>query len=71
MRAACRQGSVGFLDDTMTLVQPWGFDLADIAVPVSVWQGRHDLMVPFGHGVWLADHVPGARRHLFDDEGHV
>ncbi len=71
MRAACRQGSAGFLDDTMTLVEPWGFDVGDIRVPVSVWQGRHDLMVPFAHGVWLADHVPGARRHLYDDEGHV
>ncbi|MGZ4437480.1 MAG: alpha/beta fold hydrolase, partial [Nocardioidaceae bacterium] len=40
-------------------------------VPVSVWQGRHDLMVPYAHGLWLADHVPGARRHLYDDEGHV
>jgi len=52
-------------------VQPWGFSVDDIDVPVSVWQGRHDLMVPFAHGEWLADRIPGARRHLHDDEGHI
>ena len=70
-RHAAAQGVVGLLDDTMALVAPWGFDLAGIDVPVAVWQGAHDLMVPFGHGQWLARTIPGARVHLFDDEGHV
>jgi pimeloyl-ACP methyl ester carboxylesterase len=65
------QGSVGLRDDSLAIARPWGFDLAAVTVPVSVWQGRHDRMVPFGHGVWLADHLPGARRHLYDDEGHL
>lgn len=68
---AAAQGSVGLRDDSLAVARPWGFDLAGIEVPVSVWQGRHDRMVPFGHGVWLADHVPGARRHLYEDEGHL
>jgi pimeloyl-ACP methyl ester carboxylesterase len=71
MRAACRQGPAGYLDDAMAVVQPWGFGLSDIRVPVAVWQGRHDLMVPFTHGEWLAAHLPGAPARLFDDEGHV
>ena len=40
-------------------------------MPVSIWQGAHDRMVPFAHGEWLAAHVPGARVHLYDDEGHM
>ena len=65
------QGVAGILEDTMMMTRPWGFDLASIEVPVAVWQGRHDAMVPFGHGQWLAEHVPGARARLFDDEGHL
>jgi pimeloyl-ACP methyl ester carboxylesterase len=55
----------------MVIVAPWGFDVTGITVPVAVWQGAHDLMVPFGHGQWLAANIPGARAHLFDDEGHI
>jgi pimeloyl-ACP methyl ester carboxylesterase len=70
-RRACLQGAVGLLEDNLVEIRPWGFDVGEITVPVSIWQGAHDLMVPFGHGTWLAEHVPGARVHLFDDEGHV
>ena len=68
---AVAQGPGGMVEDTLQIVRPWGFDLADIAVPVSVWQGARDRMVPFAHGHWLADAIPGARAHLYDDEGHI
>jgi pimeloyl-ACP methyl ester carboxylesterase len=70
-RAAGRQGVVGWRDDDLTLIRPWGFDLAEIEVPVSVWAGAADTMVPFRHGEWLAKHVAGARAHLLPDEGHI
>jgi pimeloyl-ACP methyl ester carboxylesterase len=70
-RHAMDQGAAGLLEDNLQVMQPWGFDVADITVPVSVWQGAHDKMVPFAHGQWLAARIPGARVHLFDDEGHL
>lgn len=70
-RHAMAQGPVGMIEDTLQIVRPWGFDVADIRVPVAVWQGAHDKMVPFDHGRWLAAAIPGARAHLFDDEGHL
>jgi pimeloyl-ACP methyl ester carboxylesterase len=70
-RRALSTGIAGWLDDDLAFVKPWGFDLSEIAVPVSIWQGAHDGMVPFAHGEWLAAHVPGARVHLYDDEGHI
>jgi pimeloyl-ACP methyl ester carboxylesterase len=55
----------------LAILAPWGFDVDDVTVPVAVWQGRHDAMVPFAHGEWLAGNVAGAKAHLFDDEGHL
>lgn len=71
LRRAGQQGIVGWRDDDLTLIRPWGFDLAAIEVPVSVWQGGQDKMVPYAHGVWLTEHVPGARAHLYQNEGHI
>lgn len=70
-RHAAAQGAVGVRDDGLAAVDDWGFDLAAIRVPVAVWQGAQDAMVPYTHGEWLAAHVPGARAHLFEDEGHL
>jgi pimeloyl-ACP methyl ester carboxylesterase len=40
-------------------------------VPTQLWQGTEDLMVPFAHGLWLADHVAGVDAHLLTGEGHL
>jgi pimeloyl-ACP methyl ester carboxylesterase len=61
----------GWLDDDLAFTRPWGFDLSAIAVPVHVWQGTDDLMVPIAHGRWLADHVPTAVVHLEEGQGHL
>jgi pimeloyl-ACP methyl ester carboxylesterase len=68
---AAAQGPIGVRDDGIAAVSPWGFELDDITVPVAVWQGRQDVMVPYAHGEWLAEHVPGAEAHLFEEEGHL
>jgi pimeloyl-ACP methyl ester carboxylesterase len=71
LRRAVAQGTIGWREDGLAVMATWGFDLHEIRVPVAVWQGRQDAMVPFSHGEWLASHVPGARAHLYEDEGHI
>ena len=63
-------GSQGWFDDSC-MERPWGFDLASIAVPVLLLHGRQDMFVPFGHGEWLAAHIPGVEARLSDDDGHL
>jgi pimeloyl-ACP methyl ester carboxylesterase len=64
-------GSQGWWDEGCAHVRPWGFELADISVPVLLLHGRHDRFVPFGHGQWLATHIPGVEARLLDDDGHL
>lgn len=64
-------GSEGWWEDAWAQTGAWGFELADISVPVLVMHGRQDLFVPFGHGEWLAAHVPGVEARLLDDDGHL
>ena len=71
MAEGLRTGVDGWVDDDLSFVVPWGFSLSEIAVPVFVWQGSEDLMVPFAHGQWLAAHVPGATTRLQQAEGHL
>ena len=66
-----RGGYWGWVDDDLAFTRPWGFDVAEITVPVEVRYGAKDTLVPVGHGRWLAAHVPGATEEVEEDEGHM
>jgi len=69
---ALAAGEQGWLEDDLAMVRPRGVDLAALgAVQVSIWQGAADRMVPHGPGRWLVGTIPGARAHLFPQEGHL
>jgi pimeloyl-ACP methyl ester carboxylesterase len=67
---ANRQAGEGWIDDDLALVRPWGFDLEAIAVPVRLWQGDADLLVPPAHARRLAERIPGAELVLVPEAGH-
>jgi pimeloyl-ACP methyl ester carboxylesterase len=70
-RGAVENGVAGWRDDDLAFARNWGFGLSGITIPVAVWQGRQDRMVPYEHGEWLVTEIPTAEAHLFEDEGHV
>jgi pimeloyl-ACP methyl ester carboxylesterase len=61
----------GWFDDDVAILGPWGFDLAAIDVPLTIWQGDDDRFVPFAHGEWLAARLPRADARLLAGEGHL
>jgi pimeloyl-ACP methyl ester carboxylesterase len=71
MTEAFRGGVWGWVDDDLCLVRGWGFELAEIGVPIRVVYGLTDVLVPRQHGEWLAGHVPGAEVVVEERSGHI
>lgn len=71
MRAGLSRGISGWRDDDMAFVTDWGFRPSAASVPILLWQGRHDKMVPFAHGQWLSERISGADARLTAEDGHL
>jgi pimeloyl-ACP methyl ester carboxylesterase len=65
------QGVEGWVEDDLAFVEPFGFAVEAIGVPVLVWHGHHDRFVPVEHGRWLGARIPGAELRLAADDGHL
>lgn len=71
LREALSQGVWGWVDDDLAFIKPWGFEVAEIRVPVQIRYGAGDVLVPAGHGAWLGAHVPDAVVLVERDAGHL
>jgi pimeloyl-ACP methyl ester carboxylesterase len=64
-------GPWGWVDDDFAILGPWGFDVAEVRVPVHIRYGAHDVLAPRSHGDWLAAHVPNATVTVDQQAGHL
>jgi pimeloyl-ACP methyl ester carboxylesterase len=60
----------GWFDDDKAMWNEWGFDLTQIDVPLSIWHGGEDKVVPMAEGECLARLLPAANFHLLSGHGH-
>lgn len=60
----------GVVDDYRSYVAPWGFAYEAITVPVAVWQGADDPLVPVAWSEEAARRVPGATLTVVPGCGH-
>ena len=68
---AFRQGHSGAALDVVLLGRPWGFELSDVRVPVSLWQGESDVLVTPAMGRYQAAQIPNCQAQFFPGEGHL
>ncbi|HEV1997650.1 MAG TPA: alpha/beta hydrolase [Candidatus Dormibacteraeota bacterium] len=68
---ALSNGGGGWVDDDLAFTRSWGFALRDIRIPLQIWQGGEDLMVPPAHGAWLAGQLPQAVFMARPEDGHL
>ena len=52
-----RSGPGGFVDDFLSLVTGWGFDVGDVVAPTRVMLAREDTSVPPAHAAWWSQHL--------------
>ena len=57
--------------DIVLFGRPWGFDLADVKVPVHWWHGDADHIVRLDHAEQAVALLPDARLYLRPGESHL
>ena len=67
---ALRESADGWIDDVIALSRPWGFDVADITVPVLLWHGGDDKFSPASHTQWLKERIASAETNLQSGAAH-
>ena len=70
-REATRQGIDAFAHELKLVSRPWGFQLQDIRVPVTIWQGDADNSTPIGMARAMAEAIPHASLRILPGEGHL
>ena len=65
-----RQGNGGIYDEAICMARPWGFPVEGVTVPVRIWHGAKDRVVPVGMGKYLAKVMPTAIATFYPREGH-
>jgi pimeloyl-ACP methyl ester carboxylesterase len=64
-------GVLGWVDDDLCFITPWGFEIGEIRVPARVIYGSTDVLVPRQHGAWLGRKVPNAEVVIEETRGHI
>ncbi|MEW5871431.1 MAG: alpha/beta hydrolase [Chloroflexota bacterium] len=68
---AFQSGTRGVAWDWKLEALPWGFNLSEIEMPVVLWHGEEDRLVPPAHGHYMAKALPDCQAHFVPAEGHV
>ena len=71
LKEAMRTGATGYVQDIRVLATPWDIRAAEIHVPVHLWHGDEDNVIPISHGYHLAATIPRATLRVCPGEGHM
>ena len=71
-KEAYRKGSKGVAYEISNiLVRNWEFELNEIQVPVTFWQGKKDNNVPFQWAQYMSSKIKGSHLKEFPEKGHL
>ncbi len=67
---ASRQGVSHIAYDANLIIRPWGFNLEDIDLPVHLWHGIENTIIPIQVAEYLASQLSDVRKYFIDGEGN-
>jgi pimeloyl-ACP methyl ester carboxylesterase len=62
--------TTAMIDDYLVCRRSWGFDPADVPIPVTLWHGGSDRLVPLAHARTLAAAIPQCTARVAPEGGH-
>lgn len=65
-----RQGSLGLAQDLSNCYRKLGFNLADVSVLTTIWQGRSDSLSQRADCEFMASQMPATHYHRISNAGH-
>lgn len=70
LRLRCQTAPSAMIDDYLVCRRHWGFDLSELRIPVTVWHGRDDHLIPLAHSLRLTAAIPAGTTHVEPAAGH-
>lgn len=71
MTESLRQGPQVWANENILVNRNWGFELADIKVPVMFWHGTQDTLIPLEMVEPFVETIPDASLHVLNGETHM
>jgi pimeloyl-ACP methyl ester carboxylesterase len=69
-REGARSGPAGAVHELALLSRPWGFELGDVPIPVRLWHGELDSVIPPSMARAQERAIPRCRATYCPGEGH-
>ena len=70
MRNSFRNGPHGASQDLRLMIKPWGVNFNELKMPVRLWHGDLDSIVPVNHSIYLSKKMAQSELNILKGEGH-
>jgi len=71
IREAYQQGYLGAYSDMMLLTKPWGIDFQALKLPIFMWHGESDTLMPISSAKSFSKILPNPECFFIKQAGHL